>query len=89
MDAFAAYAVLAVLVQKVVEHTRKAIPVDGGYVFAAASGLGILAALATDLRIIAEVLEGYDVAPWFDTILTGFGIGAGAGFFADITGRSG
>ena len=89
METVAAYVVLAVLVQKVVEHTRKSVPIDGGYVFAFASGLGILAALATDVRFLEVALEGHAVAPWFDTVVTGFGIGAGAGFFADVMGRSG
>lgn len=90
MDALAAFAVLAILVQKIIEHVRKAVPqLDGVGVTILAAVVGYGIAAGTGLHVLDQLVPGVTVAVWLDYAITGFALGAGAGFFADVTNRSG
>jgi len=79
----------AALVSKVVERIRAIIPaLDGAWVNLAAAAIGIGIAYAAGLDILHDV-TAYAWPWWLDRLITGIGLGAGAGFFADLAGRSG
>lgn len=89
IDVVAQVGLISVIVQKVLERVRARFPgLDGSLVsvYAALAGVGI--AWGYDLRAAFE-LTGVALQPALDYIVTGLAIGAGSGFVADVTGRSG
>lgn len=98
MDEFAVVLVAVVIVQKIVELIRNAVTSNGTYaspawfdgwavnLFAVLLGVGF--AFAAGFDVLHE-LTMYDWPWWLDRIVTGIGIGSGAGFFSDLAGRSG
>lgn len=81
----------AVITQKIVERVRAAFPALDGYaVNLVAIGFGMLFSFGFGLALFAALGESAGVAPnqYVDQFLTGVAIGFGAGFVADIAGRS-
>ncbi len=96
VGALATLVTLAVIVQKGVEAVRRRYPnLDGGHVQAVAVAAGVAIASGIDLRATVDLLDALGVsvgntpAPWLDYVITGVAVGAGSGFLADLTGRSG
>lgn len=84
----AGLALAAAFVQKLTERIREQFPViDGWGVNLLAYGLGVLLGFGFNLHAFAALgFEGYE---FFDNLMTGLGLGAGSGFLADWSGRSG
>jgi hypothetical protein len=79
---------VAAFIEKLVEKLRNQFPVlDGWYVNACAYALGLVVAFGFSLEVFNEL--GFSGPAWLDRLLTGFGLGAGSGFLADFSGRSG
>lgn len=90
MEILAGAALIAVLIQKIVEHIRKDVPrLDGVWLLVASSAIGLAFAYGTGIRVVEGLLPDTAIAPWLDVTVTGFVLGAGAGFLADVSGRSG
>ena len=92
MEAFGGLAtvlVIAGIVEKVVERIRAAVPAISGTVTnIVAWATGIAIAFGFDIAVFDVLTDGTtQIADFFDHILTGFGIGSGAGFFADWINR--
>lgn len=83
-----AVVVFALITTKVTERIRTAFTLDGWVVNLVAIAIGVAFAFGFDLKVVAEV-TGIAGAGWLDAIVTGVGIGSGAGWFADLAGRSG
>lgn len=90
MDSLAIALLLAGGIQKAIQHLRTAIPaIDGLAVLVLSTALGVATAAGTDVRLLAALTPTAEVAGWLDLMATGYALGAGAGFIADISGRSG
>jgi hypothetical protein len=88
MDGFgvaASVLIAAGVVTKIVERLRKEFPIiDGTWVNLIAWGLGIAISFGFGLHVFQALLDGTGtMADVLDHLLTGFGIGSGASFFAD------
>lgn len=81
-------ALAAAFCEKVVEKLRDQFPIIRGPVTnLVAYALGIALAFGFNIAVFADL--GFTGADWLDHIFTGFGLGAGSGFLADWSGRSG
>lgn len=91
MDELAVVALVAALIQKIIERVRDAfgeINLDGIWVNALAAALGLAFAFGAKFDVLHTVIQ-WDWPWWLDRAVTGIGLGAGAGWFADVAGRSG
>jgi hypothetical protein len=78
----------AVITQKIVERIRWEFEfLWGWHVTVLAVAFGCLFSFGVPLGMFVEI-EGLALPWWADRALTGFAIGAGSGFVADISGRS-
>lgn len=85
---------IGLVVQKFVERVRARFPrLDGELVTLASVLIGTGIAWGWDLRAASELIPALGgtvtIPVAFDYIVTGGAIGAGAGFLADLSGRSG
>lgn len=90
MTEIAVVVIIAALIQKIVERIRETVPLDGGWVNLAATALGFLFAFGCGFGVLGALVQSdmVHVPWWLDQAITGFGLGAGAGFFADLAGRN-
>ena len=80
MDTFI---LLSILLQQLVDIVRRiaGVRLDGNYVIAAAVVLGVVIAFVGDVAVAS--LQGFDVAPVLDRLITGIMMAVGAGWLND------
>lgn len=87
MEPLGAAVAASLVLQKIVEHIRRYISIEGVWVFALSSVLGVAFVAGTDLRFFEALVPGVAVKDWLDTVVSGFALASGAGFIADISDR--
>lgn len=80
----ATIAILSALVKVVVDRVRRRWPaIDGDLVTLVAASVGVVIAFGTGLEGATELVSNADIPGWVDRLVTGVGIGLGAGFLSD------
>jgi biotin transporter BioY len=91
MTELAVVVIVAALIQKIIERIRESVPMlDGPWVSLASVVLGFVFAFGCGFGVMQTLVQTdlVHIPWWMDQAITGFGLGAGAGFFADLAGRS-
>jgi len=97
METLIPFVAMAIVIQKIVERLRVDLLghfLNGWKVSLLSIGLGLVVAWSSGMEMFAAAsaseLPGFsfDLVWWMDRVLTGISLGLGAGFIADLTGRS-
>lgn len=78
----AEFTILAALVKVLVDRVKGAFALSGDLITIAAAGVGVVLAFLLDVNVAAE-LVGASLDNAFGVVVSGIGIGLGAGFLHD------